>query len=837
MSPDFNNTVERFKSLLQREYPDFRDFGQPGKKFAADELDYKRELSELFRAYGQRLCEADLQNEPQELVDELRHLFLDNLPKSGFSQNLTGWRARGALFGEYLLKQSETVQVEFLSLVRDLLKAADDPKAAAAQVEVLSDWIYTNLNQASLTKVWPSIFLFLWLPEKHIFIKPQFFDATLRRFGEVPLGAGKPLTADGYLRVLEFANTVGNAIADWNPRDMIDIQSFIWAGNHLEIKDEEKNTIEQRIALIGTSKEIFDYIDVAKESIQKSGSWAAWWTFNVLPEAGMKEPFFLYINVGGGKFPFRFRVKEYETSQGPDSLECPWDGHEDMKKDALEHSQDLKIKTWFLIDRIETLEPLLTLDNFELVEGLSTPKNVLNQNRFGYVHLKTDQVREQGEYKAVDNSTPVNQILYGPPGTGKTHTLSRMLQRYTEKPQVVSDHEWLLQVVRDLTWRDAVAAAMYALDRDQLRVPEIAGHKIIQAKAEVQGLERNINQSVWAALQTHAPPECTNIGYQRRVEPFWFWKDDDGSWRLVDDWDETGSDVVEAVERIEEGPSDEADPIERYEMVTFHQSYSYEEFVEGIRPVLADAETAGADADLRYELRRGVFRQICDRARKDPDHRYALLIDEINRGNISRIFGELITLIEPDKRTGTSNAIQVRLPYSNDKFSVPSNVDIIGTMNTADRSLAHLDTALRRRFQFVELMPDPSLAKPKIVGGEEIDTSRLLAAMNARIESLYDREHMIGHGYFMTEEPLPEIFRDRIIPLLAEYFFEDWEKIRVVMADDQTSDRADHFIVEHSANETFLSRSQKAGRVFRRNPDALERPTAYLKIYQQNDGS
>ena len=834
MTSNFIDTIELYKSLLQKAYTDFHDFGQPGKKFAADELGYKRELSERFKAYGYRLCDANLENEPQTLVDELRRIFQENLPEAGFTQNLTGWRARGALFGEYLIKQRESVQIEFLSLVRELLNAADNPKAAAAQVEALADWIYTHRNQASLTKVWPSIFLFLWLPAKHIFIKPQFFDATLRRFGEVPLGSGKRLTANGYLRALEFANRVGDAIADWSPRDMIDIQSFIWAGNHLENKDVERSTIEQRLALIGTSKEVFDYIDAAKDSLQQSGSWAGWWTFNVLPEAGLKAPFFLYINVGGGRFPFRFRVKEYETSQGPDSLECPWDGHEDMRKDAMERGRDQKIKTWFLIDRIETLEPPLTLDKFELVGGLSTPKNVLNQNRFGYVRLKTDQVREQGEYKAVDNSIPVNQILYGPPGTGKTHALSRMLQRYSEKPQVVSDHEWLLQVVRDLTWRDAVAAAMYAIDGDQLRVPEIAGHKIIQAKAEVQGLERNINQSVWAALQTHAPTECTNIGYQRRVEPFWFWKNDDGSWRLVDGWEETGADVVVAVERIEEGPSDEADPIERYEMVTFHQSYSYEEFVEGIRPVLADAENAGADADLRYELRRGVFRQICDRARKDPGHRYALLIDEINRGNISRIFGELITLVEPDKRTGTSNAIQVRLPYSNEKFSVPPNVDIIGTMNTADRSLAHLDTALRRRFKFVELMPDPSLAKPKIVGGEEVDTSRLLAAINARIESLYDREHMIGHGYFMTEESLPAIFRDRIIPLLAEYFFEDWEKIRVVLADDQTSDPADHFVVEHSANETLLSRNQKAGRVFRRNPEALERPTAYLKIYQQN---
>jgi len=196
----------------------------------------------------------------------------------------------------------------------------------------------------------------------------------------------------------------------------------------------------------------------------------------------------------------------------------------------------------------------------------------------------------------------------------------------------------------------------------------------------------------------------------------------------------------------------------------------------------------------------------------------------------------LITLIEPDKRAGAAQEITVKLPYSNDKFSVPSNLDIIGTMNTADRSLAHLDTALRRRFQFVELMPEPERLGPVEFEGVEIDCRRMLEAMNARIEALYDREHMIGHAYFMSETPLDQVFRDRIIPLLAEYFFEDWEKIRIVLGDGRGDNPSVDFISRIDPSDSVLAAEYRAGPVYRRNHEALENPHSYLKIYASVDG-
>ena len=277
--------------------------------------------------------------------------------------------------------------------------------------------------------------------------------------------------------------------------------------------------------------------------------------------------------------------------------------------------------------------------------------------------------------------------------------------------------------------------------------------------------------------------------------------------------------------------------------MTFHQSYSYEEFVEGIRPTLG-SEDEGT-GDVSYELKQGVFRRICERARSDSSgNRYALFIDEINRGNISKIFGELITLIEDDKREGAANEMSVVLPYSGDSFSVPGNLDIYGTMNTADRSLAHIDTALRRRFTFRELMPEPELLRTTNLEGEEIDLHRMLDALNSRIEALFDREHMIGHAYFLRgkgetidSSELPDIFEHKIIPLLTEYFFDDWSKVRVVLADDRASKQDQQFVTRTEVSEGLVSQNSglRNRDVYRLNPDALSNPAAYRKIYSISD--
>ena len=196
---------------------------------------------------------------------------------------------------------------------------------------------------------------------------------------------------------------------------------------------------------------------------------------------------------------------------------------------------------------------------------------------------------------------------------------------------------------------------------------------------------------------------------------------------------------------------------------------------------------------------------------EDKKKNYVFVIDEINRGNISKIFGELITLIESSKRIGQPEGMKAKLPYSQQLFGVPDNVYIIGTMNTADRSIATIDTALRRRFRFKEMLPDAEVLKGIVV--EDISISEMLVRMNKRISVLYDREHTIGHAYFIplkensTVEQLAEIFENAIVPLLQEYFYEDYEKIRLVLGDNNKAKKDEQFIVavENDYNELFGS--------------------------------
>ena len=412
----------------------------------------------------------------------------------------------------------------------------------------------------------------------------------------------------------------------------------------------------------------------------------------------------------------------------------------------------------------------------------------------GILEKRWSELDPVGGIVSQADSDSTNLILYGPPGTGKTYRLNQMAEDYTDSAEKVPEDEWVESLVSDLSWSEAAFDELYEMG-GRAKAKEIADHPYVAAKARSLGRTRHISNQIWASLQGGARLESKTVHVVRRYPPFVFDKTEDGRWELVDDWEDDCSSIIEVVQKIKKGQSGSETSFKRYVMVTFHQAYGYEDFVEGIRPQVSE----GASGEVSYSVEPGVFRRICQRAKNDPDRKYAIFIDEVNRGNIAKILGELITLIEPDKRAVYSpsgelaEGMELTLPYSGDQFGVPRNLDIIATMNTADRSIALLDTALRRRFRFEELMPDAGVISgaaadgciPDGQGGE-IDLRALLDAVNRRMRFLLHRDQTLGHAYFteVTDFPgLKRVLFHQVIPLLQEYFYEDWHRIQLVFGD------------------------------------------------------
>ena len=397
-----------------------------------------------------------------------------------------------------------------------------------------------------------------------------------------------------------------------------------------------------------------------------------------------------------------------------------------------------------------------------------------------------------GRLEIIDSDMAKNIIFYGPPGTGKTYSLNQLKTGYVTKKAEASESDRLEAILRPLTWWQ-VAALVLAEVSKAVEVIEIANHEWVKIKGELTPSNENVKPTLWSVLlgrSSEAEKPTHPIIFARSQNKSNRWE-----WQLSADWKNDVPEVGELLKQLKETSNASAmEDISRYEYVTFHQSYGYEDFVEGIRPV------QGEDGqEVNYCIEPGVFKQICSRAKQDPDRRYAIFIDEINRGKISKIFGELITLLEPDKRARYSrdgvreSGMELTLPYSKESFGIPENLDVYATMNTADRSIVLMDTALRRRFKFKELMPDVKLIKGGSGNGTiddgqggDINLRKLLEAINKRIQFLRDRDHVIGHSYFMgvkSFENLRRVFSDEILPLLKEYFYEDWRKIQIVLRD------------------------------------------------------
>lgn len=427
-------------------------------------------------------------------------------------------------------------------------------------------------------------------------------------------------------------------------------------------------------------------------------------------------------------------------------------------------------------------------------------------------------VKEETKATMTSNNPSRNQILYGPPGTGKTFKLKNdYFKHFIVKETAQTREQFLDDFVSDLTWWQIITVVL--LDLKRAKVLDIHEHELIRIK-ESLSTSKTVRPTIWGQLQSHTVLNCENVNVTGRSEPLYFHKDSKSNWSIVEE--DLKEKFPEAYDLHSNYKNHIASPdveIHNYDFVTFHQSFSYEDFIEGIKPNLDD-ETGG---EIKFKVEDGVFKRISDRARRDPENNYALFIDEINRGNVSAIFGELITLIEDSKRAGMPEQLEVTLPYSKEKFSVPSNLYIIGTMNTADRSVEALDSALRRRFVFEEMLPNYELPEMQQMVFD-YPASSILEKINQRIELLIDRDHCIGHAYFLgkDEETIIDSFYKNIIPLLQEYFFGDYGKIGLVLGEG---------FVEISKNENVVF----ADFFYDYKEDLASKPIYRIRDYQNDD--
>ena len=474
------------------------------------------------------------------------------------------------------------------------------------------------------------------------------------------------------------------------------------------------------------------------------------------------------------------------------------------------------------------------------------------------------------ENKMLDNNIPLNQILYGPPGTGKTyHTIDKALEilgyvEWNESEKKFELNEKALEKLKDLPFDIGTMSerdkkkALFDKFMEQGQIGFVTFHQSYGYEDFVEGIrprlsgendesqisekmEYEIRDGIFKSMCKEAQTKGVKITYKTKV-----WKMslgeksrgeaeelqkhcfDSGVIRIgFDNIDDKTSvpnffamnvndivcvlydnktislvGVISGEVKGDEGvklSNRSTDHFKRFRKVRWLNTLD-----DRIDIYALNGNTA-LTQQTTYELTRIKPIQILERIKKP----YILIIDEINRGNISKILGELITLLEPSKRKGEKEALEVKLPYSKEPFSVPNNLYIIGTMNTADRSIALLDTALRRRFEFIEMMPNSSELSTTC---DDINLQELLKVMNNRIEFLLDRERTIGHAFFIDVKNLNDlqaVFKNKILPLLQEYFYDDYAKINAVLNDNGMLESKTMRDMKISLSDEFVDSEKK----------------------------
>lgn len=415
--------------------------------------------------------------------------------------------------------------------------------------------------------------------------------------------------------------------------------------------------------------------------------------------------------------------------------------------------------------------------------------NNIPENKNSEIENDTQQISSEMENKNI----PLNQILYGPPGTGKTyHTIDKALKILGE----------------NLESRDEKKAKFDEYVKNG-QIVFTTFHQSYGYEEFVEGIKPNIDseEGNFKDIEYKIKPGIFKKVCERALEnednikDFNFYID-----KLKEIVKEDGNDPEKYFKLPNTKYSIQYRGGKTFRIKFDDMSKNHKDYPVSIENIIKLYKTSSTNEIYNSAYVKAILNYLKTQGLKDYQEKdektnlpYIIIIDEINRGNVSKIFGELITLIEPSKRIGEKEELKVRLPYSGDEFGVPENVYILGTMNTADRSITSLDTALRRRFEFIEMMPDVSKLSDNC---KDVNLQELLKAINTRIEYLLDREKTIGHAFFIgvkNLEDLKKVFQNKIIPLLQEYFYNDYTLISAVLNDNGMIEKCER-------NEKYLQK-------------------------------
>jgi hypothetical protein len=696
--------LEALKERFLARYPDFQPeaFAKDSGGYFDEERRYKEALLERARA---ALAESDALGD-----EELGSRFLDLL--IGRESGLLGWRTDARIKN---LRSANPSTLE--RLAGELVRRAE-PMASAVQHFVQDAWPILAKGQDksqpySESRNIPSMVIALARPEEAYGINTEPVHRTYSAlFGKAPFG-NQPLTAEEYDNVLEMARQLERVMRTdwgWHPRDLWDVQGFIWAVN----RTDTPNAIDRAQSAQGV---------------------------RAVPPTNL----ILYGPPGTGK-TFATAAEAVRLCDG----DAPGDrNYLKRRYDSLVEAGQIAFVTFHQSYAYE-----------DFVEGLRPTTND----------------RDGGEPSGGFRLEPRRGIF-------------REIASLAEQARTsVSQSSGF-----DLTGRNFYKMSLGRAGlEDYIYDAAIDGNYVVLGWGGEVDWSDPLYESYQAVFDKWNEIEPGTSGNAGNIAQIWRFRSMNvGDLIIVSD----GNTQFRAVAEVT-GPY-------HYEP-TGEQNYNHRRNVRWLL-VLDDplpVETiydgsftqascyALKPAKVKKEALSRLLPGPAAAENTNPDQ-FVLIIDEINRANISKVFGELITLLEPDKRLGEANALRLKLPYSGETFGVPNNLHIIGTMNTADRSIALLDTALRRRFEFRELMPNPMLVSEEVEG---VSLRTLLRTMNSRIEYLFDREHQIGHAYFLgcdSKAAVDRTMRDKVIPLLQEYFYEDWSKVAAVLGD---ADGAGHFI-------------------------------------------